>query len=107
MLNRVQRLAKQVKEVRRIKKTLQAVEVDGEAGGGAVRVRMNGVRRVVSVEIAEKTAASGDAALLAGLVKGAVNDAGRNLDRELSQRMSEMDLPADFGQGGGGLGGLG
>lgn len=107
MLNRVHRLAKQVKEVRRIKKTLEALEADGEAGGGAVRVRMNGVRRVVSVEIAEETAAGGDAALLANLVKGAVNDAGRNLDRQLSQRMSEMGLPADFGQAGGGLGGLG
>ena len=107
MLNRVQRLAKQVKEVRRIKKTLEALEADGEAGGGAVRVRMNGVRRVVSVEIAEETAASGDAALLAGLVKSAVNDAGRNLDRSLSQRMSEMGLSSDFGQAGGGLGGIG
>lgn len=107
MLNRVQRLAKQVKEIRRIKKTLEALEADGEAGGGAVRVRMNGVRRVVSVEIAEETAASGDAALLAGLVKSAVNDAGRNLDRSLSQRMSEMGLPSDFGQAGGGLGGIG
>lgn len=107
MLNRVQRLAKQVKEVRRIKKTLEALEADGEAGGGAVRVRMNGVRRVVSVEIAEETAARGDAALLAGLVKSAVNDAGRNLDRSLSQRMSEMGLPSDFGQAGGGLGGIG
>ena len=53
--------------------SLGQLEVEGDAGGGAVTVKVNGRLEVVSVRIDPKLVADGDAELLEDLVAAAVN----------------------------------
>ena len=87
MLSKIHRMAKQVSRVKKLKKTLEALHADGEAGDGQLRVRMNGARQLTRVEVSETAAASGDAAALAELVRAAVNDASRNLEQKITEHL--------------------
>jgi nucleoid-associated protein EbfC len=61
--------------------SLGQVEVEGDSGGGAVSVKVNGRLEVVAVRIDPKLLADGDAELLEDLVVAAVN-AGLTKARE-------------------------
>ena len=54
---------------------LEAAEVEGSAGGGAVKVRMTGSGEVLSVEIAPAAVEPNDIELLQDLVCAAIRDA--------------------------------
>jgi nucleoid-associated protein EbfC len=54
---------------------LEATELEGSAGGGAVRVKITGVGEVIGVEIAPTAMEQGDVELLQDLVCAAVRDA--------------------------------
>ncbi|MEZ5978886.1 MAG: DNA polymerase III subunit gamma/tau [Planctomycetota bacterium] len=73
-------LLKQAQEMQRqldrLRDELDAKEVEGTAGGGAVRIRLSGyTKRVLGVHVAEEAFASGDRSLLEGLTQGALTDA--------------------------------
>lgn len=53
----------------------QEVEVEGQAGGGAVVIRMTGGGSFVSVKIAESAVDPSDVEMLEDLVLAALNDA--------------------------------
>lgn len=57
------------------RRELAEQQVEGLAGGGAVRISMNGERRVTAVAIAPEAFEAGDRALLEELVLAAANDA--------------------------------
>ena len=54
---------------------LEATELEGSAGGGAVRVRITGGGEVLGVEISQTAVDQGDLELLQDLVCAAVRDA--------------------------------
>lgn len=57
------------------RKSLAERSAEGVAGGGAVRITLDGERRVVAVHIAPDVFEGGDAALLEDLLIAAANDA--------------------------------
>jgi DNA-binding YbaB/EbfC family protein len=59
--------------VQKASESLGKVEVEADAGGGAVRARANGRLEVLSVRIDPKLLADGDVELLEDLVAAAVN----------------------------------
>jgi len=70
------RQAKKIeKAVAEAKEKLAEVEVDAEAGGGLVQVRMNGRYEVRRITIDGKALEGGDKAMLEDLVAAAVNAA--------------------------------
>jgi nucleoid-associated protein EbfC len=77
-------------------------EVEGVAGGGAVRIRATGGGAVLGVEISPEVVDPGDVPMLEDLVLAALHD--------LSQRMTELQQEAMGGLGdllgGGALGDL-
>lgn len=84
------------------KRRLEAIEVEGEAGGGAVRVRIAGSMEVRGVDIAPSLAGSFAAdgvttAMAEGLIAEATNNAltlARQRVQEETQRMAEeLGLP--------------
>jgi nucleoid-associated protein EbfC len=86
--------------------SLGQVEVEGDAGGGTVRAKVNGRLEVVSVHIEPKLLADGDAELLEDLVTVAVN-AGMVKAREAAaQSLSSLTggLPLGMFPGFGGAG---
>jgi len=83
-----------------LKEELAEKEVEGSAGGGMVRVVVNGRQEVISVVI--EPAALEDREMLEDLVTAAVNDAMRKskalMEEELSKVTSQLgiNLPGLF-----------
>lgn len=73
-----------------VKAELETKVVEGVAGGGAIRVTMNGNQEVTSVKISAEAVDPDDIQMLEDLVRAAVNQANENA-REL-QRTSMQHL---------------
>jgi len=98
--------------VQKATESLGKVEVEADAGGGAVKARANGRLELVSVRIDPKLLADGDAELLEDLVTAAVNQALLKAREAAAQSLASitggMNLPGFpglFGAGGGPSGG--
>lgn len=89
------------KQLERLREELDRKQVEGSAGGGAVRIRLSGYnKRVLGVDIAPEAVQSGDAKLLADMVKGALENAlskAEKLTEEtLSRATGGIQLPGLF-----------
>jgi len=65
---------------------LEALTVEGSAGGGAVKVVMNGRQKLQQVEIAPEAAE--DVEMLQDLVAAAVNDAQERVEKLATEKLS-------------------
>lgn len=90
--------------IERVKEDLGGQTVDAETGGGAVRVTVNGLLRVVSVRVDQALLATlvdvalpEDRGLAEELIAGAVNagmeKARRLAEREFAAAAAEMGIP--------------
>jgi DNA-binding YbaB/EbfC family protein len=72
------------------------MEVEGQSGGGMVKVVMNGRHEVRRVEL-DDSLMQDDKEMIEDLLAAAVNDAVRRIEAESSERMSSvtagMNLP--------------
>jgi nucleoid-associated protein EbfC len=82
-----------------LQKKMEEIVVEGTAGGGAVTVKMNGRKQLLSVTIEPDAAKSGDTEMLQDLITAAVNGAGQKVDEAMQSSVGGM-------LGGMGLGGL-
>jgi DNA-binding YbaB/EbfC family protein len=71
-----------------MQKKMRETQVEVSVGGGAVVVRMNGEKQVLSIKI-EKEAA-GDVEMLQDLVTAAVNEAARKVDASVQSQLGGM-----------------
>jgi DNA-binding YbaB/EbfC family protein len=71
-----------------MQKKMRDTQVESSVGGGAVVVRMNGEKQVLSIKI-EKDAA-GDVEMLQDLVTAAVNEAARKVDAAMQSQLGGM-----------------
>jgi DNA-binding YbaB/EbfC family protein len=71
-----------------MQKKMRDTQVESSVGGGAVVVRMNGEKQVLSIKI-EKDAA-GDVEMLQDLVTAAVNEAARKVDAAVQSQLGGM-----------------
>lgn len=82
---------------------LLSLTVIGEAGGGMVKIEMNGRHDVKRVTIND--AAMSDKEMLEGLVAAAINDANKKIERKTQEKMGDltkgMKLPEGFDLPGG------
>ena len=78
---------------------IAAMEVVGEAGGGMVKVTMNGRHEAKRVQI-DPSVPLDDREMLEDLVAAAINDAAQKVESATQQQMSGvmggMKLPAGF-----------
>jgi hypothetical protein len=65
------------------------MEVEGQSGGGMVKVIMNGRHELRSVKIDDSLMAD-DKDMLEDLIAAAVNDAVRRIEQESSSKMSGL-----------------
>lgn len=80
---------------------LRAMEIEGSAGGGAVRVKVSGLGEILDVEIDPIVVGEGDCELIQDLVCAGVRDAMRRATDMKRAKLSEalplarlgMDLP--------------
>jgi DNA-binding YbaB/EbfC family protein len=89
----LQEMMKQAQKMQEeMAKEMEALRVDSTAGGGIVKVEMNGNKEVLSIKIDPE--AAGDVEMLQDLIIAAVNECGRKVDESMQNKL------------GGALGGL-
>ena len=59
-------------------------------GGGSVRVRMNGQKQLLKLEIDPEVVRSGDVEMLQDLVLAAINEAARKVEEEMKSTVGGM-----------------
>jgi DNA-binding YbaB/EbfC family protein len=71
---------------------LADTEIEADAGGGAVRVKINGKKELLRIMIdpSAASAAANDLSMLEDLIVAAVNSAGRKADAALEQAARGM-----------------
>jgi DNA-binding YbaB/EbfC family protein len=67
---------------------MRETQVEASVGGGAVVVRMNGEKQMLSIKIAPD--ATGDVEMLQDLVTAAVNEAVRKVDAAMQTQLGGM-----------------
>jgi len=107
-------LLKQAKEMqtkmKQMNDRLEKTRVEGNAGGGMVVARCNGLAEFLSIKIDPSLLAENDAALLESLVLAAINDARDKAQaaakEEMERAAAEMGIPPGMftGEGIPGLG---
>lgn len=103
MQNMMKQMQKMQRNMAKIQEELAQTPVEGTAGGGVVKVTVNGSNQVLAVELAPEVVDPDDIEMLQDLIVAAANDAINNAQKLSEERMGAltkgMKLP-------GGMGGL-
>lgn len=94
LMKQAQRMQRQMEEQAKI---LEEKEYTAQTGGGAVSIRMNGKKEVLSLTLAPEAVDPDDVEMLQDLIVAAINEVSRQVDEEAGSAMNKMT---------GGLGGL-
>lgn len=84
MMGMAQSMAKRMEE------EMDALQVEGQAGGGMVTVSMDGHKRLKSLRIAPEAVDPADVEMLQDLVLAAVNDARARVEEKLKESLGGM-----------------
>lgn len=91
------KLPKIKEEIDKLQQRLGQLSAEGDAGGGLVRVRMNGKFSVLAVTLSDEALAGKDKELLEDLIVAAANQAVEKVKQliaaETSQAASGLGLP--------------
>lgn len=77
-------------ELQKVQDNLEHVEVEGQAGGGLVKIRATAKGRILGVEIDESLMKADDKETLEDLIVAAINDARTNADKVANDQMQQM-----------------
>lgn len=94
LMKQAQKMQRQMEEKT---KEIEEKEWEASAGGGAVKIKINGKKEVVSVTLAEEVVDPDDIEMLEDLIMAASNEALRKIDEASQASMSSIT---------GGLGGM-
>ena len=73
-----------------IQQELKNMEFEASAGGGAVKVRVNGDQEIVEVKIDKDMVDSGDMEMIEDMVMVAINDAIKQSKDEAKNKMASL-----------------
>ena len=97
MQGMMKKMQKMQKEMAEAQEALNAQQFEGVAGGGMVKVTMNGQRELLSVNLDESVVDPDDIEMLQDLVVVAVNDALKKVEDTTASTMGKftqgMNLP--------------
>jgi len=74
----------------KVQEEIEALEIEGTAGGGAVTARMNGRKDLTALTLSHDAVTPDDLGLMQDLILAAVNDAGRRVDAEVQRKMEGL-----------------
>jgi DNA-binding YbaB/EbfC family protein len=97
--NLMKQAQKMQADMQKAQQEIANMEVEGQSGGGMVKVIMNGRHEVRRVSV-DDSLLKDDKDMLEDLLAAAVNDAVRRIEQTTSEKMSGltagMNLPAGF-----------
>jgi DNA-binding YbaB/EbfC family protein len=77
-------------KINEAQKKLEAMEVEGSAGGGMVKLKLSGKNAMVGLSIDPTLMVAGEQEILEDLVKAAYDDARRKLDDAQNEEMKGL-----------------
>ena len=77
----------------RLQKQMAETRVEASAGGGMVKVVMNGSKQIVSVKIDPEIVSRNDVEMLQDLIMAAINDAQRRIDEAVAGKVGGLKIP--------------
>lgn len=90
-MRNLQQMMQQFKKMQEeLQQQMESLRVEASSGGGMVTVQMNGAKRVLSVKIDPEALKSGDAEMLQDLVQAAVNQALREVDKSMADKLGTL-----------------
>ncbi len=103
-MKNMNQMMKQMKKMQaqmaKAQEELAEKEVEGTAGGGVVKVVMNGHKQVLSVEIDPEAVEPEDVEMLKDMVTAAFNEAMKNVDdlvsKDLGKLTGGLNIPGLF-----------
>ena len=85
------KMMQQLQEMQeRMQQELAALEIEATAGGGMVRVVLDGEKRVKSLKIDPEVVSKDDVEMLQDLVAAAVNEACRRVDEAVKEKLGGL-----------------
>ncbi len=87
MMKKVQKLQA---DMAKVQEELKARTLEVSTGGGAVKVVVNGEKKILSIKIAPSAVDPEDVEMLEDLVAAAVNEAMSKVDDMMSQEMGKL-----------------
>ena len=97
MMKQVQQMQKKMQEVQ---EEVEKRELEVSAGGGAISVKINGKKEILSIEIKPEVVDPDDVEMLQDLIVAAANEAIRSAEEMVSKEMSKvtgnMNIPGLF-----------
>ena len=94
MLKQAQRMQEQVAETQAM---LEAKEYEIKAGGGAVTIKINGKKEILSLDISPEIVDPDDIEMLSDVLTAGVNEAIKTVETDANNEMSKVT---------GGMGGM-
>ena len=73
-----------------MQRDLESLRVEASAGGGMVTVRMNGQKEILELKIDPQILKDADLEMVQELVKGAINQATRDVDEQMRKKLGGM-----------------
>ncbi len=77
-------------ELQKVQDNLEHVEVEGQAGGGLVKIRATAKGRILGIDIDESMLKAEEKETLEDLITAAINDARANADQIAGEQMQQM-----------------
>ena len=85
------KLMKQLQQAQeRMQQEIEALEVEASAGGGMVRVVMDGQKNLRSLKIDPEVVNRDELEMLQDLVTAAINDAARKVDEAVKEKLGGL-----------------
>ncbi|MBA4549967.1 YbaB/EbfC family nucleoid-associated protein [Thermoactinomyces intermedius] len=103
-MRNMNQMLKQVKkmqqEMAKAQQELEKKEVEGTAGGGVVKVRMNGHKQLLGIEISPEVVDPDDVEMLQDLITAAINEAMKQAEelvaKDLGKFTGGLNIPGLF-----------
>jgi len=100
-LDEIMAMAQNVQaELTKAQENLDSIEVEGQSGGGLVKVRASAKGRIIAIDIDPSLLSTSEKQMLEDLVVAAFNDARAKADAKSGEEMSKMSagipLPPGF-----------
>jgi len=87
-------------ELQKAQDTLETIEVEGQSGGGLVKIRATAKGRILGVEVDESLLSPSEKDMIEDLIAAAINDARAKADsasaEEMQKMSSTLSLPPGF-----------
>lgn len=87
MMKQMQKMQKQIEDAQR---EIEESEVTATAGGGAIEVKVNGKKELISIKIDKDVVDPDDVEMLEDMIVAGVNEAIRNAEKLSEEKMGKI-----------------